>query len=219
MFIIFSGLTFFLLSFFLYFIIYLYPILRTLYLDWIALFLAFVPFIVIIYRAHTTKCYKQLDKLSPWRHLINYMRRDNEIVPIIGERTYPGESFIDVPKLGLIEFLGKDCVYNWGDKKVMWGLENINYSPDPRYFNFTHLLYELGFRNSEDIKEVLKGENLYLMGKVYLNMLKYDNMHGSARLVNEMKDYDGKIVDFHAYEPKLSTKIEDKIDKIINRGG
>ena len=84
----------------------------------------------------------------------------------------------------------------------MWGLENINYSPDPRYFNLTHLLWELGFRNSTDIKDVLKGTNLYLMGRVYMNMVNYEQKHGAVKLVNDMANYEGDIVNF---KPEMKT--------------
>jgi len=134
--------------------------------------------------------------MPKWKHLINYRRRDNEIVPIYGDRAYPGESFLDVPQLGLIEFLGKDCFYTWGDKKVLDGLENINFTPDPRYYNLTHLFYELGFTDSVDVSNVLNGRDLELMGRIYLNMEKYDNKHGVKKLVKDLQEYDGKVVDF-----------------------
>jgi hypothetical protein len=139
------------------------------------------------------------------------MRRDNEIIPLVGERAYPGESFLDVKELGLVEYLGKDCYYNWGDKKIVWGLENINFTPDPRYFNFTHMLYSIGFTDSEDVKKVLKGEDLELMGKVYLKMQEYDGEHGGAKLVEDMKEYDGKVVKFEPVdEHKRAIKLLDK---------
>ena len=180
----------------LYMMTWLFPILRIAYLDWIALLLMSLPYCITIYRLHVTKAFKQADSLPKWKHLINYMRRDNEIVPVIGQRAYPGESFLDVEHLGLIEFLGKDCVYTWGDKKVIWGLENINFTPDPRYFNLTHLLWEIGFHNSEDIKNVLSGKDLYLMGRVNLNMDTYDGKHGVEKLVKDLKNYDGKKINF-----------------------
>jgi hypothetical protein len=190
------GVVFISAGFFLYLMTWMFPILRIAYFDWIALLLMSLPYCITIYRLHVTKAFKQADNIPKWKHLINYMRRDNEIVPVIGQRAYPGESFIDVENLGLIEFLGKDCVYTWGDKKVIWGLENINFTPDPRYFNLTHLLWEIGFHNSEDIKNVLSGRDLYLMGRVNLNMDNYNGNHGVEKLVKDFKNYSGKKVDF-----------------------
>jgi len=199
----------------LFYLTKLFPILQTVYLDWICLMLFIAPSIIIFYRIHVTRTWKHVDKLPLWKHLIDYMRRDNEVIPIIGERAYPGESFLDVKQLGLIEYLGKDCYYNWGDKKIMWGLENINYSPDPRYANFTHLLYTLGFSDSDDVINVLKGNDLELMGKVYLNMLEYDGKRGAGKLVKEMEKYDGKVVDF---EPvKKYGDIVEFLDKKIRK--
>jgi len=148
-----AGVAFLFGGFFLFMLTKMYPILQIAYLDWIALILFVAPWIVTLYRISITHTWKLVDKIPLWQHLIIYARRDNEIVPLIGKRTYPGESFMEGGKgLGLLEYLGKDCWYNWGDKKIVWGLENINYTPDPRYFNFTHLLYNIGFTDSDDIK-------------------------------------------------------------------
>jgi len=182
-------------------------------LDWIAFFLMMIPWVIVLWRLIVTKSWYQADRIPAWKTLINYLRRDAEVIPIVGERAYSGESFLDVPYLGIMEFLGKDCVYTWGDKKVIWGLENINFSPDPRYWNLTHLLRKLGFHNSDDVKRVLKGDDLELMGKIYLNMLN-DGLHGADLLVDEMQNYDGKVVDF---EPTAKDKVHMKVDKMLKR--
>ena len=173
--------------------------------------------IFLMYRLYVADTFKQTDKLGKSKHLINYMRRDAHIVPIYGQRAYPGESFIDVEGLGLVEFLGKDCFYNWGDKKVIWGLENINFTPDPRYFNLCHLFWEVGFTDSVDIYNVLNGLDLELMGRVYLNMLEYDQSHGVNRLVNSLKEYDGEIVKFEPVTEAKVDKVHTKIDNLLNK--
>lgn len=222
MFLLSIGIAFYAAGYIIFLLTSIFPILRIIYMDWIATILFVAPWAITIYRLQVTKSYKQADKLPTWKHLINYMRRDNNIVPIIGERAYPGESFIDVPKLGLIEFLGKDCVYNWGDKKVLWGLENINFTPDPRYSNLCHLLWELGFRSSDDVKNVLNGTDIYLMGEIYTKMLEYNGKHGVKKLITDMQNYEGKKIDFKPEVKKRiminTDKIEDLIDKLPFRG-
>ena len=153
------------------------------FFTYIGIIIAVVPNILLWQRIMASDTYRHVERQPKWKHLIDYIRRDNHMMPIFGDRAYPGESFLDVPQLGLIEFLGKDCYYNWGDKKILFGLENINYSPDIRYSNLCHILWELGFKNSADVKKVLTGEDLFLMGKVYLNMVKYDGDHGAAKFV------------------------------------
>ena len=166
-----------------------------------------------MYRIKVTRCWYQVDRIPVWKHLIKYIRRDNEVIELLGERAYPGESFIDVEMLGLFEFLGKDTVMHQGDKNFVLGLENINFTPDPRYFNFTHLLWELGFSDSIDVRNVLLGDDLELMGKIYLNMQNYDNGHGVQRLVTELQEYDGDTIQFKPIQ-KDHNKIVDLIDKI-----
>jgi len=195
-------------------VIEIYPILRLIYLDWITTIIFIIPTAFLLYRMWVADTMRQTERIPRWRQLVNYLRRDNKVIPLIGTRPYSGESFIDIPELGLVEFLGKDTVYQWGDKKICWGLENINFTPDPRYFNLTALFYEIGFKDSDDIKNVLLGNDLYLMGRVYQNMLRWDDNHGAKKLVTELKTYDGDKVFF---KPKPKPKIEEihnKIDKI-----
>jgi len=216
MFIVVMGIIFYVIAFILFMLTYMWPIFRTVYLDWIAMILMMIPWFIVLYRIYITRSWHQVDKIPIKKHLINYLRRDNVVIPVLGERAYPGESFIDVVHIGLIEFLGKDCVYNWGDKKIVWGLENINFTPDPRYFNFTHLLYELGFRNSDEVKMVLKGENLELMGKVYAKMMEYDEIHGANKLMDNMADYDGDVRVFESMPEKKKghREIANFLDKL-----
>jgi len=208
------GIIIYTMGFILFTLAYMFPILRLVFFDWIAMGIMIVPYIFVLYRIKVTRCWNHVDKIPIWKHLINYLRRDNEVIPVVGERAYPGESFIDVEKLGLIEFLGKDCVYQWGDKKVVWGLENINFTPDPRYFNLTHLLWELGFTDSDDVINVLRGDDLELMGKVYVKMLNYDNLHGSNRLIENLEKYEGKTVNFKPAAEDRHNSIISKIERI-----
>jgi len=51
-----------------------------------------------------------------------------------------------------------------------------------------------------------------LMGRVYLKMLDYDKNHGVNRLVKDMQEYEGKVIEFEPTE-----NIRDKIDNVINK--
>ena len=216
MMIIVIPLVFIFLGFIFMFLAELIPILDRLLFPWFGFIFTCAATIFLLYRLYVSNSFKHADKKSTWKHLINYLRRDNEVVPIYGTRAYPGESFIDVEGLGLVEFLGKDCFYTWGDKKVIWGLENINFTPDPRYFNLTHLLWELGFTDSVDVYNVLNGHDLELMARVYQNMLGYDSCHGISKLVTEMKEYTGDRVVFEPVKSKKIDGVHDRIDKLLS---
>jgi len=184
-------------------------------MQYISLCLLVLPWILTLYRIYITRTWYHVNKLPIWKHLINYMRRDNEIIPIVGNRAFPGESFIDVPKLGLIEFLGKDCVYTWGDKKVLWGLENVNFTPDARYSNLCGVMFQLGMQNTNDMLDVFNGRNLELMGNVYLKMLQ-NNKRGADKLIEEFKTYEGKYIDFKK-EMRNNGGIHEKVDRLLSR--
>lgn len=172
----------------------MFPVLRLVYMDWISSFFFIIPLILCIYRMWVADTMLQTDRIPRWKQLVNYVRRDNKIIPLVGERAFPGESFLDIPNLGLMEFLGKDCVYSWGDKKVVWGLENINFSPDPRYGNFTHTLWRLGFSDSDEVKQVLAGHLPELRDKVYSNIMSW--VKPVDKLTYSIKSYEGPVVDF-----------------------
>ena len=220
MFLIVIGITCATISIMLYIFTLVLPILKLLFLDWIALILMLVPFMITILSAYNSRCLKQIDRQPKWKHLIKYLRRDNETVEVLGERAYPGESFVDIPLLGLIEYLGKDCYYNSGNKKYAWVLENMNFTPDPRYSNFTHILWNLGFTNSDEVKQVLLGKLPDLRDKVYNNMLLWNNNHGVYKLNQELKDYDEKTVSFKPSpisRQKQYNDIVSKVDGIVWR--
>ena len=206
---------------------FLIPDPRMVLFTYLGILMVGVPNILVWQRIIASRMYQHVERQPKWKHLIDYIRRDNHVISIFGNRAYPGESFLDVPELGLIEFLGRDCYYNWGDKKILFGLENVNYSPDIRYSNLCHTLWELGFKNSDDVRNVLMGNDLLLMGKVYQNMKSYDESHGVKRLVKDLREYNGPK---RTFLPPPSAKpvkkvlrvnterdIHTSIDNILNR--
>lgn len=207
---------------------YMLPDPRMWFFTILGMLLLTTPNILLWRRIYVSRTYKNIEICPKWKHLIEYNRRDNETVSIYGERAFPGESFLDVPGLGLIEFLGKDCFYTKGDKKYLMGLENISYSPDIRYSNLCHVLWKLGFRDTDDIREVLRGNDLLLMGKVYLAMEQYENGHGASKLVQDLKNYEGKTITFKKpVRPVWNTQtgvrrkpapsdLHKEIDRVIN---
>jgi hypothetical protein len=98
---------------------------------------------------------KLYDSLPAGSSLIPYIRRDNTVVPLIGRRVFPGESFLEVKGAGIIEDLGVDTVLLWGRKKIRFAQENLNYTPDPRFWNVCRELYRLGFDDEEDLRTIL----------------------------------------------------------------
>jgi len=195
MFLIVIGILCIMMGYMMMSLVYIIPELRLIYFDLICIVFLIVPFIIACYRVWISGCWKQVDRIPIWKQLVNYVRRDNRVVQLIGERAYPGESFIDIPNLGLVEFLGKDTVYNMGDKKIVWGLENLNFTPDPKYGNFIDTLWKLGFTNSDEVKAVLNGELPDLRDKVYENIVTWEN-GGAEKLTSSLVSYEGDTVKF-----------------------
>lgn len=145
------------MGFFLYFLVYNIPLLRIVYFDWIALIIICIPTIILIYGIVSKKVLYFIEKVPKGKALIFFLRRDGEVVPVLGSRAYPGESFLDIPRLGIVHDLGKGSVYNLGMNKVRFVLENVNHTPQPRYANFTDWLYKIGFNNIQELQATLNG--------------------------------------------------------------
>jgi len=183
-------------GFMLWFMSQFIPFFKVLGLDWVAQFMEGGALFILLFVFGLSQTGLQYDTIPPGTAIINYIRRDGIIAPLLGKRIFSGESFLDVPRLGLIEDLGTDTVFLWGKKKVRFGLENINYTPDPRYWNMCKELYELGFDDTDDLYNVMNIPNMdsktdkakkvyYLerMGNIYWNM-----MHNQPRGVKRLMD-------------------------------
>ena len=124
----------------------------------LGLVILLLPCIILLYGIYRNRLIWNLEELPKDKLLIWFLRRDGSIVPVLGTRAFPGESFIDVPKLGLIHDLGKGSVYRIGKNPVRFALENVNHTPNPSYANFTNWLYNLGVNNLKELQDTIKGE-------------------------------------------------------------
>lgn len=180
------------------------PLLQLMMMDFIGIFMMAGAMFILFFCFPISGVGLQYDTIPTGTAIVNYIRRDGIIVPLLGKRVFSGESFLDVPKLGLVEDLGKDTVFLWGRKKVRFGLENINYTVPPRYWNLTHELYKLGFDDTEELTNVLNVNNMdpirdslrkahYLerMAEIYHNMMNQP-AHGTEKLIRVFKSTKNK---------------------------
>ncbi len=186
----------------------LVPFLQVMFMDYIAIFMMAGAVFILFFCFGLSQTGLQYDSIPPGTAIINYIRRDGIIQPLLGKRVFSGESFLDVPRLGIIEDLGKDTVFLWGKKKVRFGVENINYTPDPRYWNLCKELYSLGFDDTDDLYNVLNIPNIdanqekakkvyYLerMANIYWNITHAES-RGGERLIKNFKERKEKNVSF-----------------------
>jgi len=210
------------------------PFLAFILMDWVAMFMMIGAMFILFFCFGISGVGLQYDTIPPGTAVINYIRRDGIVSPLLGKRIFSGESFLDVPKLGLIEDLGQDTVFLWGRKKVRFGLENINYTPDPRYWNMCKELYELGFDDMDDVYNVMNIPNMtateeakkvyYLtrMADIYWNMT-HQSPRGAEKLIKLFGKKREKNVElgprrrnkmvFKEEEARVETKPEAKTEK------
>jgi len=205
-----------------YAMVYVIPVFRLFFFDWIALIILIVPTIMLIYVIYRNKLIWNLEELQKDKLLIWFLRRDGSIVPVLGTRAYPGESFIDVPKLGLIHDLGKGSVYRIGKNPVRFALENVNHTPNPSYANFTNWLYDLGFNNLDEVQSTINDEEGYGDKKAEVTE-KIEDMKPVVDKLEAEILAEEKEKQFHIVEPvkktiqiKRRTKEEDEHGKIAD---
>ena len=175
------------------------PLFSLMMMDWVGVMAMAGSLIILLFVFGMSGTGLLYDTIPSNSAVIPYIRRDGIIAPLLGKRIFSGESFLDVHRLGVIEDFGQGTVFLWGRKKIRFGLENINYTPDPRYWNLTRTLYRLGFDDSDDLYNVLYIPNMdstrdrvrktfYLehMADIYWN-LTHEPPHGGNRLVESFK--------------------------------
>ena len=138
---------------------YILPFMSNWIMIWMAGIILGIPTLLCFMRLSTSKAMKIFEKKPAGKELMIFLRRDGTVIPMYASRPFFGESFLDVPKLGIVHDLGKGSVYRWGDKNIRFALENVNHTPDPRYVNFTNWLYKIGFNNMAELRNTLSGKD------------------------------------------------------------
>jgi hypothetical protein len=175
----------------------------------LGLIMLIIPAILLLYGVYRNHLIWNLEELPKNKLLIWFLRRDGSIVPVLGSRAYPGESFIDVPKLGLIHDLGKGSVYRIGKNPVRFALENVNHTPNPAYANFTNWLYNIGFNSLSEIKNTIKGEQGFADKRVEVE----DRMAEFKPLVDKLEDE----IKAEKEEKKFDMQEHEEISSIVDR--
>jgi hypothetical protein len=208
---------------FLFILTKMMPFFAFIMMDWVGL-MAIIGGILIIYIAFPFSDAGMLyDTIPAGTSMIPYIRRDQTIVPILGKRVFPGESFLESRQIGVIEDIGVGSVLLWGRKKIRFALENLNYTPDPRFWNVCNELYRLGFDDEEDLKTILyqlpginpvkeRDKKVYYlerMAQIYWNM-EHSPPRGGKRFVELLKTYKTRDGSFGPKRYKKTYKKEVK---------
>jgi hypothetical protein len=116
---------------------------------------------------------KRFDGTPHNKGLFDFIYRDGDIRDVYGDRI-PGLGLFRIFKLGLIFDAGREpkpgSVYNIPGKKIRFALQDINFTPNPKFAGFYTYLNELGFNNMTEVNDVLNGYNPELMVKIWNKM-------------------------------------------------
>lgn len=148
------------------------PLMSSMYIDTIgALIMWLVPMFLVIYRLKTGLCYDYFKPPVKNRPLFEFLYRVGDKRTVYGARL-PGTEFSTVPKLGIIQEIGVpgEGVFRQGDKPVQQVLQDIAHTPNPKWFNYTYWLNQMGITNLKELAQIWDGYNPELMIKVWNRM-------------------------------------------------
>lgn len=215
------------------------PFFSYILMDWVGIFSMVGGVLILLIAFPFSDTGGLYDTLPAGACFIPFIRRDLSIAPVTGKRVFAGESFLEVKGAGVIEDLGVDTVLLWGRKKIRFALENLNYTPDPRFFNVCRELYRLGFDDEEDLKAILyelpqmdpvknrmkKAYYLDRMAQIYWE-LTHPPKRGGERFVSLLKTYKTKTgafgirryqrpVDEKQNDSQRVSDVSERLEKLI----
>lgn len=207
----------------LFFISKINPFFAYIYMDWVGLFAIIGGILILMIAFPFSDTGLLYDTLPAGACFMPFIRRDGTIAPVTGKRVFPGESFLEVKGAGIVEDLGVDTVLSWGRKRIRFVIENLNYTPDPRFGNVCEELYRIGFDDKQDLEEILynlpkmdpmrdrikKAYYLDRMGDIYWRMT-HSPARGGERFVKELRNIQPRNDTFGRRRHQRPT-IEDRI--------
>lgn len=198
----------------------MFPILRLVFFDWIALVVIILPWVLDVISMYREDTIKDTDTVKKWETLVHYIDRNRDVHPLITKRPYHTQSFLEAKGFGLIENKGKDSVLKKGGKKYVLAVENCEHTPDPDMIDSSQILNELGIKDMDTLRKLLTGMYLdagdfKMMGQSLVSMMTYNQRHGAHKLVQEWRDYDGKNFEFTpVFDEKMD--LHARVDEVLS---
>jgi hypothetical protein len=202
------------------------PLFGLFFFDWMGIMMLGMASFILLFMFAPSDTGLLFDNIPAGTAVVPFIRRDGIIRPLLFKRIFSGESFLEHPRVGLLEDIGKGTVFLWGKKKIRFGIENLNYTPDPHHWPLTKQLYEMGFDDNDDLWNVLhipdmdpvkdktlKAYYLERMAVIYWNMTHAEPRAG-RRLVQEFEKKPVKHVGFKP-QSKIARKLEKPVEKKI----
>lgn len=151
----------------------------------------FIALIGIFFRIKMTGVGLRFDKPPKGQSIFNFMYRDGSSMDLHGKRR-PGLGIFDLPQLGVVVDVGRlptpGSVYRFGGKPIRYALQDIGYTPNPKFTTIYSFLSALGFNNMEDVQDVFKGRNPELMVKVWNKLVEYEPQTPEDKIVDNIID-------------------------------
>lgn len=184
----------------------------------ISYFVMFIAVIGIFIRIRTSGCGKRFDKISRIKSVFNFIYRDGVSMDMIGDRR-PGMGIFDLPGHGVVVDVGRlpnpGSVYNFADKKIRFALQDINFTPNPKFTSIYGLFTKLGFNNMEELQDTLNGYNPNLIAKVWNKLVVYTPQDMEDRVVENIKNMDKREIKQNNQIWK--NNVHKEIDKVLDK--
>lgn len=149
------------------------PMMSSMYIDSFgALICWLAPMMLVVWRLKAGQCYDYFKQPVKNKPLFEFLYRVGDKRTVHGDRL-PGTGYSTVPKLGMIQEIGVpgEGVFRQGDKPVQQVLQDVAHTPNPKWYNFTYWVNQLGIANLDELAQVWDGFNPELMAKVWNRLM------------------------------------------------
>ena len=185
---------------------YFDPVLNSFYVPVIGAFMIWIcPLWLTLDRLKKGDCMIYFNPPIKNKPAFEFLYRIGERRIVYGTRL-PGTGFSKIKNLGLVLEMGGKSVYRHGDKPVQMVLQDLAHTPDPRFYNFTKWLTDIGFIDFDGVQDVLNGKNPELMITVWNNIVEYPKQEPVDILVENIKKMEPVDVKKYNKEMKKEQK-------------
>ena len=154
--------------------------------------------IIMLIRVKSTGCGKRYDVTPKGKGLFDFIYRDGDIREVYGDRI-PGLGLFRIFLLGVLFDTGREpkpgSTYNIPGKKIRFALQDINFTPNPKFPGFYTYLTNLGFNNMTEFTDVMNGYNPEQMVKVWNALVNQELKQPEDYIVERAKTMSKKDIE------------------------
>lgn len=145
----------------------------------------------MMYRVKSSGCSKRFDKVPKDKRVMEYIYQDGNVTDVIANRRM-GMGIFEIPNYGIIVDVGRlptpGSVYTFGDKKINYALQNLYFTPNPKFTSIYTFYTEIGINNGDELYNLLNGLDAELLVKVWNKLCRINLTSSIDNIVEYAKN-------------------------------